>query len=425
MVWPSGVTPGDPGVARGHHDVGGAARGPGPGRAPARPSRRRRPCARSGVPGVTRGAAHAAKRTNCSRPGPTPTRRTGDADLLGQEVHVVAGRLGQVAELGGPRDVGLPPGQLLVDRGDLVEDRLVVGRVGEPLAVGLVGHAHLDRVEGVEHVELGQGHLGQRVEPDRLAHHDGVEPAGAAAAPGVDPVLVAPVDQGVADLVGQLGRERTAAHPGHVGLGDADDLVDVAGADARPRCRPRRPPGWTRSRRDRCRGRGRGRWPGPPRAGRGRPGRGRRGAGPPCRPPSGRPAGPARRGSGRRSRRPTAGSRLYTLARIGVLLLQHHVELLAEDLGVEEVLDPQAHPRGLVGVGRADAPLGGAQLVLAQVALGQPVELVVVGHDQVGVAADQQPRRCRCPWPARVSTSASRTVGSTTTPLPMIGVMWS
>ena len=44
----------------------------------------------------------------------------------------------------------------------------------------------------------------------------------------------------------------------------------------------------------------------------------------------------------------------------------------------------------LVGIGGADAPLGRAQAVLAQVALGQPVELVVVGHDQVGVAADQE-----------------------------------
>ena len=29
------------------------------------------------------------------------------------------------------------------------------------LATGLVGHAHLDGVEGVEHIELGQGHLGE------------------------------------------------------------------------------------------------------------------------------------------------------------------------------------------------------------------------------------------------------------------------
>ncbi len=86
------------------------------------------------------------------------------------------------------------------------------------------------------------------------------------------------------------------------------------------------------------------------------------------------------------------GQAVVHLGQDRVLLLQHHIELLAEDLGVEQVLDPQAHPGRLVGVGRADTPLGGAQAVLAQVALGQPVQLVVVGHDQVGVAADQQLR---------------------------------
>ena len=74
-----------------------------------------------------------------------------------------------------------------------------------------------------------------------------------------------------------------------------------------------------------------------------------------------------------------------------VLLFEDHLELLAEDLGVEQVLDPQAHPGRLVGVGRADAALGGAQAVLAQPALGEAVELGVVRHDHVGVAADQQP----------------------------------
>ncbi len=79
------------------------------------------------------------------------------------------------------------------------------------------------------------------------------------------------------------------------------------------------------------------------------------------------------------------------MARICVLLLQHHVELLAEDLGVEQVLDPDPDPGRLVGVGRADAPPGRAELVAAQVALGDGVELLVVGHDQMGVARDPQP----------------------------------
>ena len=78
------------------------------------------------------------------------------------------------------------------------------------------------------------------------------------------------------------------------------------------------------------------------------------------------------------------------LGQDGVLLLERDVELLAEDLGVEEVLDPEADPRRLVRVGRADAALGRAQGVLAEEALGHPVELLVVRHDQVRVAAHHE-----------------------------------
>src|SRR5690606_38553582 len=67
----------------------------------------------------------------------------------------------------------------------------------------------------------------------RVAHHDGVEPAGAAATPGVGAVLVATVDEQLADLVVQLGGEGPGADAGDVRLGDADDPADVAGADAR------------------------------------------------------------------------------------------------------------------------------------------------------------------------------------------------
>ena len=81
------------------------------------------------------------------------------------------------------------------------------------------------------------------------------------------------------------------------------------------------------------------------------------------------------------------------LGQDGVLLLERHVELLPEDLGVEEVLHPHTHPGGLVRVGRTDPTLGRPQRVLAQEALGHPVQLLVVGHDQVRVAADHEASR--------------------------------
>ena len=75
-----------------------------------------------------------------------------------------------------------------------------------------------------------------------------------------------------------------------------------------------------------------------------------------------------------------------------VLFFEDHVELLAEDLRVQQVLDADAHPGRLVGVGGADAAFGGAQLVPTEVSLGQGVDLLVVGHDQVGPAGDAQAR---------------------------------
>ncbi len=80
------------------------------------------------------------------------------------------------------------------------------------------------------------------------------------------------------------------------------------------------------------------------------------------------------------------GEPVVDLGQDGVLLLQDHLELLTEDLGVEEVLDTEPDAGRLVRVGGADAPAGRTQCVLAEVALGDPVELGVVRHDQVGVA---------------------------------------
>ncbi len=65
---------------------------------------------------------------------------------------------------------------------------------------------------------------------------------------------------------------------------------------------------------------------------------------------------------------------------------QRAVQLLAEDVLVEEILHPDAEPHRLVGVGRADAALGRAELRLAEMTLVKGVELLVVREDQVGVA---------------------------------------
>ncbi len=68
-----------------------------------------------------------------------------------------------------------------------------------------------------------------------------------------------------------------------------------------------------------------------------------------------------------------------------VLLGQCDLDLLAQDLGVEHVLNPDADPQGFVGVGRPDATLGRADLELAQPPLRGLIDRHVPGHDQVRV----------------------------------------
>ncbi len=74
----------------------------------------------------------------------------------------------------------------------------------------------------------------------------------------------------------------------------------------------------------------------------------------------------------------------------GVVLLDPRLELGRENLGLEQVDQPQAGPRRLVAVGWADAALGRADFLapLAQFAL--LVDPPVVGEDEMGRLADEQ-----------------------------------
>ena len=235
----------------------------------------------------------------------------------------------------------------------------MVREVGVADAVGLVGHAHLDRLERVEDVELGQGHLGQRVEAHRLAEHDSVEPSAPAFAPRIGAELVAPLHEQIPDVVLLLGREGPRADPGDIGLGDADDAVDVPGPEARP-----------------------GAGAAGDRVGGGDEGVGavveieEGGLGPLEQDLAFEVQGVVDHADGVAHHGLYAGGVLAEVAvrdlpgvqreavvhlgQDGVLLLEGHVELLAEDLRVEEVLDPEPDAGRLVGIGGTDAALGGA-----------------------------------------------------------------
>ena len=180
------------------------------------------------------------------RPGPDHVVASGadadqrdrHADELGDELQVLARGGGQVGLRPALADVLGPALQLLVLADGVVEHRLVVREVVELGSLGAaVARADVQPVEAREHVELRDRERGQRVEPDRVAERDQVEPADAPRAARGGPVLAAALADRVAELVLDLGRERPGADAGHVRLRDAPDLVDVlrpdAGADAR------------------------------------------------------------------------------------------------------------------------------------------------------------------------------------------------
>ena len=104
-----------------------------------------------------------------------------------------------------------------------------------------------------------------------------------------------------------------------------------------------------------------------------------------------------------------------------VLLVERALDLLAQDVLVEQVLDADADAVDLVGVGRADAATGRADLALAEEALGDLVERAVVLRDDVRVGADDAACETSRPRALSASSSSKSTSRSTTTPLPMTG----
>ena len=108
----------------------------------------------------------------------------------------------------------------------------MLGDGGVALAVALVGDADLDLVEAAEDVELGDREVGETVDARGVVDDDRVVPAAATLASGGDAVLMADLAEKVARLVEELRGERARADAGEVGLGDAEDALDLGGADA-------------------------------------------------------------------------------------------------------------------------------------------------------------------------------------------------
>ena len=103
------------------------------------------------------------------------------------------------------------------------------------LAVDAVADADLQRVHAVEHVELGHAQAGNAVDLDRALERGGVEPAAAARPPGGGAELLAALASCSPRRPTSSVGNGPVAHARGVGLGDAEHVVEVLRADARPR----------------------------------------------------------------------------------------------------------------------------------------------------------------------------------------------
>lgn len=155
-----------------------------------------------------------------------------DAGHFAHAFEVFAGVFRQVFVLSDAAGVAFPAGECFIDGFYIGEDFEAGGHFVEDLAVVFVVHAHLDFIEGIEDVEARDCHVVDAAEVSGIAHYAGIEPAGAARTAGYGAVFMAAVADLVADFIELLCRERAFADAGTVRFDDADDFVDLVGADA-------------------------------------------------------------------------------------------------------------------------------------------------------------------------------------------------
>ena len=286
------------------------------------------------------------------------------------------------------------------------------------LAVEPVAGAHIDLFQPVEHVELGEGDAIDARRLDRLAHHDGIEPAAAALSAGDSAELAPALADHLADGVRLLGRERPRADAGGIGLGDAEHIAERPRPDAGP---------GRRLRRHRVGG-----------------GDERIGAvvdvehhplrafeqdaltRPPRlveKLPYGVHVGEDTRGHLAKLliERPRFHLRRAEAAADGVVMSEQPVDLGAQGSEVLEIIDADGAAADLVLVGRPDAAPRGADLAGAGGGLAHGVEFAVQRQDEGGVLGDAQVVAAEIVSPCPVSFSISSTSahGSMTTPLPI------
>ena len=141
------------------------------------------------------------------------------------------GCLGQILELATVLRRALPARQGLEDWMATGEVVGAAGEVIDPFAIQFVGHADLNLIEFIQHIQLGDGEAIEAVHLNGVATDHPVESSRASPAPaGGGSEFTAALRQLIVEAPAQFGRERPLTDAGGVGLGHTDDPVDQGGS---------------------------------------------------------------------------------------------------------------------------------------------------------------------------------------------------
>lgn len=113
----------------------------------------------------------------------------GNVEELLDELDVLSARLWQLLKGGGRGNVALPARQRRVLDLDLGQHLEIGWEARQFLAVVLVARCHLEFLEVVQDVELGQIQTRVAIDQARVAQHDEVQPAASSSSTGRDTVL--------------------------------------------------------------------------------------------------------------------------------------------------------------------------------------------------------------------------------------------
>lgn len=156
-----------------------------------------------------------------------------DPGQLFQATDVGEGFVGEVFDVFGSGDGCFPPGKFFVDGFAHLQDGRIGGHGLDTAAIAFVGDADAQLFQTVEDVKLGKGHAGEAVGAGGMSDDDGIEPAATTGASCGGTEFTADLAQVFTYGIVEFCGHGTAADPGGIGFGDAQDVIEHGGTDSR------------------------------------------------------------------------------------------------------------------------------------------------------------------------------------------------